>query len=106
MDKHEVNRLLFCMKELDELKLFRDRLCYAKETILLKEKTCRFKIISKYCTFKDEHTLTDIQMTMLYAFLEERIKYLENHIENADPDAKEIAEAIYSGEVSKDALKL
>lgn len=105
MDKHEVNRLLFCMKERDELKAFRDDLNNAKETLILKEQTSKFKVISKFCTFKKEHTLTDIQMTKLWAFLDNEVKYLEHHLANAEPEEKEIAEAIYSGEISKDALK-
>lgn len=105
MNKHEVNRLLFCMKERDELKAFRDDLNNAKETLLLKEQQCKFIAISKYCTFKNEHQLTDIQMTKLWAFLDNEVKYLEYHIANAELEEKEIAEAIYSGEISKDALK-
>lgn len=105
MNKHEVNRLLFCMKERDELKSFREDLNFAKETLLLKEQTCKFGIISQYCSFKKEHKLTDIQMTKLWAFLDKEVKYLESHITSADQEEKEIAEAIYSGEISKDALK-
>ena len=43
-------------------------------------------------------------MTKLWDFLDTEVKYLENHLANAAPEEKEIAEAIYSGEVSKDAL--
>ncbi len=105
MDKHEVNRLLFCMKERDELTAFRNDLNRAKETVLMKEQTIKFRALSEYCSFKKEHTLTDIQMTKLWAFLDQEVKRLEHHIDNADSEEREIAEAIYSGELSKDALK-
>jgi len=105
MDKHEVNRLLFCMKEHDELKAFRDDLNNASGTILLKEQTSKFILMTRFCSFKHEYQLTDIQMTKLWAFLDTEVKHLEHHLANADPEEKEIAEAIYSGEISKDALK-
>ena len=102
MDKKELNQLVFWIKERDELKKFRDEVNNCGEAILKRE--TKFVVISKMRSFKKEYGLTDIQITKLWAFLDAEIKHLTGLINGADQEDREIAEAIYKGDIGKDVI--
>lgn len=102
MDKRELNQLVFWMKERDELTKFRNEVNHCDSTIL--KKTTHFGVIPPFKSFQKEFTLTDIQMTKLWAFLDAEIKHLNGLINEADQEDREIAEAIYKGDIGKDVI--
>lgn len=102
MDKKELNQLVFWIKERDELKKFRDEVNNCGEAILKREP--KFVLISKTRSFKKEYGMTDIQITKLWAFLDSEIKHLNGLINGADQEDREIAEAIYNGDIGKDVI--
>lgn len=106
MDKRELNQLVFWMKERDELTEFRDKLNRSSESKLnvITVKDYSFIVWSKTKMFKDEYSLTDIQSAKLWAFLDAEIKHLNGLINGADAEDKEIAEAIYKGDIGKDVI--
>lgn len=101
MNKKELNQLVFWIKERDELKKFRDEVNNCGEAILKRE--TKFVLTSKM-RFKKEYGMTDIQITKLWAFLDAEIKHLNGLINGADQEDREIAEAIYKGDIGKDAI--
>lgn len=48
--------------------------------------------------------ITDIQKAKLWAFLDAEIKHLNGLINGADQEDREIAEAIYKGDIGKDVI--
>ena len=102
MDKKELNQLVFWIKERDELTKFRNEVNNRGEVILKRE--TKFVMISKMRSFKKEYGMTDIQITKLWAFLDAEIKHLNGLINGADQEDREIAEAIYKGDIGKDAI--
>ena len=102
MDKKELNQLVFWMKEREELTKFRNDVNNCGEIVFKREP--KFVVISKMRSFKKEYGLTDIQIANLWAFLDAEIKHLNGLINGADQEDREIAEAIYRGDIGKDVI--
>lgn len=99
---HEINRLLFCLDERQQLLNFKS---YLNETEFPKLiKSCRFRVFKGWS--EKEFTLTSIQKTALYNFLDEETKKLDSMLSKANEEDLEIAQAIFSGVIAKDKLKI